>query len=85
LQRTVPFELKERVILFEFTADEQLLVLLATGKYYLIDAATSVVVEGNYFAGEGEQGKSSPSIRCVGAQLVDEKVVILRDRTIGVV
>jgi hypothetical protein len=40
------------VILFEFTADEQLLILLATGKYYLVDAATSAVVEGNYFASE---------------------------------
>jgi len=28
-----------------------LLILLATGKYYLVDAATSIVVEGNYFAG----------------------------------
>ncbi len=37
IKKVIPFDLKERIICFEFTADEFLLIVYATGQYFLID------------------------------------------------
>jgi len=50
----VPLDFKERVILFAFTLDEQLLIVFATGNYFLIDPATGHVNDGNYISGEND-------------------------------
>ena len=39
----VPFELKERVILFEFTREEKLIIMYASGVYFVVDPATASV------------------------------------------
>lgn len=65
IQRTVPFDLKERVILFQFTPDEQLLIIYATGAYFLVDSATGDLTQGNYITGESEEQRNKN--RCVGA------------------
>ncbi len=68
LIKMIPFELKERIILFQFNQEEQLIVIYATGQYFVIDTATAATVEGSYLA-EGEDGKVKN--RCMGAQLAD--------------
>jgi hypothetical protein len=83
LLRTIAFELKERVILFEFTAEEQLLIMYANGNYFLIDPATTSIKQGSIFT--EDDTKSMSKTRCSGAQLVGDKVVILKDKVLGVV
>ena len=81
LLRTVPFDLKERVILFEFTTDEHLLIVYASGTYFVLDTATATFKTGSYFAEDDLRGKG----RATGAVLFNDKVFILRERTLGVV
>lgn len=81
LLRTVPFELKERVILFEFTTDEHLLIVYASGTYFLLDTATAILRTGAYFSEDDLRGKG----RATGALLVNDKVLILREKTLGIV
>lgn len=57
-------------------------MVYATGTYFLIDIATAAKHEGNYL-GDGEEGKAKS--RCMGAQLIHDKLVILRDKTLGIV
>jgi hypothetical protein len=83
LLRMVPFELKERVVLFDFTEDEQLLVIYANGNYFLVDPATANVTQGCIFPEEDLKGTSKS--RCFGAQLVGEKIIALKERGLGVV
>jgi hypothetical protein len=83
LLRTVSFDLKERVILFEFMPDEQLLIMYANGNYFVVDPATASIKPGSIFGEEDLKGTSKN--RCYGAQIVGEKVVILKERLLGVV
>jgi hypothetical protein len=46
----VPFDLKERVILFQFTQDEHLLIVYATGAYSLLDTATATIHASQYLS-----------------------------------
>ena len=59
-----------------------MLIIYATGQYFLVDTATSVITDGSY-TNDPEDGKTKN--RFLGAQLIDEKVVMVRDKTLGVV
>jgi hypothetical protein len=80
LLRTVAFELKERIILFDFTPDEQLLIIYANANYFLIDPATAATRTGSLFGDDDPKSKN----RCSGAQLVGHRIVLLRERVLGV-
>lgn len=80
LLRTVAFELKERVILFDFTPDEQLLIVYANATYFLVDPATASTRTGSLFGDEDTKNKN----RCSGAHLIGHRVVLLRERVLGV-
>jgi hypothetical protein len=71
----LPFELKERVILFEFMPDEQLLIVYANGNYFLLDPATANTRQGCLFT---EEDLKSSKNRCYGAQLVGERIVVIK-------
>lgn len=80
LLRTVAFDLKERVILFDFTPDEQLLIVYANATYFLVDPATANTRTGSLFGDEDTKSKN----RCSGAQLLGHRIVLLRERVLGV-
>lgn len=46
MKKLIPFELKDRLIFFDFVKDESLLMVEASGKFYLVDGFS-----GHYFCG----------------------------------
>ena len=54
------------------------MIVYATGVFFLLDTATGHLEEGCYFDGdERSRGRS------LGAAMADDRLVLLRDRTLG--
>ena len=47
-KKEIPFELKDRLICFEFTLEEDLLIIEASGIYHLIDPYSGQIRTGSY-------------------------------------
>ena len=69
-------------MLFEFTEQEELLILYANGLYFLIDPATANIAQGCIFP---EEDLKNVKNRVFGAQLVAGRIIAMRERSLGVV
>lgn len=57
--------------------------MYATGQYYAIDTFSGYMKEGNY--NETKDSRQKDKERFVGAELVNDNIVAIKERTIGVV
>lgn len=67
--------------MFEFTIDENLLIVYATGVYFLVDIATAAIEQRHFLNEEETKGKT----RFTGGQMIADKIILQRDKTIGIV
>jgi hypothetical protein len=48
LIKTISYSYKDRIIFMGFTKIEELLIVESTGEYWIIDAFSGQIVQGNY-------------------------------------
>lgn len=76
--KTIGYGYRDRIVFMGFTGIEELLVVEASGEYWLIDAFSGQILQGNYSAKEDKQEKYR------GCELMlSNKLVMLRDKQLG--
>lgn len=76
--KAISYNYKDRIVFIGFTGIEELLVVEASGDYWLIDAFSGQIVQGNYSAKEDKQEKYR------GCELMlSGGLVMIRDKQLG--
>lgn len=79
LLKTIAYNYKERIIFMGFTKYEELLIIEASGDYWLIDAFSGQIMQGNYTVSGDKQEKYR------GCELMSSnRLVLLREKQLGI-
>lgn len=76
--KTISYNYRDRIIFMGFTKIEELVIVESTGDYWIIDAFSGQIVQGNYSQPEEKQEKYR------GCELMlNNMLVLLREKQLG--
>ena len=76
--KTISYNYSDRIIFMGFTKIEELVIVESTGDYWIIDAFSGQIVQGNYSQPEEKQEKYR------GCELMlNNMLVLLREKRLG--